>query len=172
MVEVMKKVSEKYEENVKAVRKIFPKALVFDVTIEGAMKRLDPDFPIGNVRIPGKRRKGLSLNGVWEGLKVFDKKEEIDEGWMMDERKVGKKRGCKSWGKLKGIWIEDGEVEIEEGKRIFEEMYRELVMERFERVIEGLRREAEKRTVVLLDYKEERVRPFNHVEVLKEMLVA
>ena len=172
MVEVVKKVSEKYDENVKAVRKNFPKALVFDVTIEGAMKRLDPNFPIGNVRVPGMKKKGLSVNGVWESLKVFKKKEEIDEKWMADERKVGKMRGCKSWGKLLGIQIGDDVLDLEEGGKIFEKIYREIVEERFGRVIEGLRREAEKRNVVLLDYKEERLRPFNHVEILKEILVA
>ena len=171
MVVVMKKVSEKYEENVKAVRKLYPKALVFDVTAEGAMKKLDPDFPVGDIRIPGKmRNQGLSLNSVWEGLKVFKKKDEIDEKWMKDENKLGKRRGCKSWGEMTGIKIKEELVGIEEGKKIFREMYVELVKEKYGRIVAALKREANKRPVVLLDYKEERERPFNHVEVLKEII--
>ena len=109
MVEVMKKVSEKYEENVKAARKNFPKALVLDVTMDGAMKKMDPDYPIGKVDVPGMMLKGLSLNGVWEGLKEFrtmkrDKEsgemkevvKEMDVEWMNDERKLGKVRDRKS----------------------------------------------------------------------------
>ena len=185
MVEVMKKVSGKYEENVKAARKIFPKALVFDVTLEGSMKRLDPGFPIGKVDVPGRKIKGLSVNGVWEGLKEFrtmkrDKEsgemkevvKEIDIEWMNDERKLGKVRGCKCWGELIGIRVGAELVDVEKGSEIFKEVYERLMKERFGRVLEGIRREARKRTVVLLDYMEERKRPFNHVEVLREMLVA
>ena len=172
MVEVMKKVSEKYEENVKAVRKLFPKALVFDVTAEGAMKKLDPDFPIGEINIPGKMwLKGLSLSGVWEGLKVFKNKKEIDEKWMKDENKLGKIRGCKSWGNVMGFKINDEIVGIEEGNEFFRQMYENLVNEKYGRILEVLKREASSRPVVLLDYKDERERPFNHVEVLKDMLM-
>lgn len=171
MVKVMKKVSEKYEENVKVARKEFPKALVLDLTMEGAMKRMDPAFPLGKVEIPGMMGKGLSLKGVWEGLKVFRNKEEIDEKWMNDERKLGKERGCKSWGKLEGLKIGNEVIGEEEGKKIFRKMYEEMLKERFEAVLEGIRREAKKRTVVLLDYREEVERPFNHVEVVKEMLM-
>lgn len=171
MVEVMKKVSEKYEVNAKSVRKIFPKALVLDVTIDGGMNWLDPAFPTGGVRIPGMKRKGLSVMGVWEGLKIFKKKEKIDESWMFDEKKLNKVRGCKVWGRIEGIIIEDELMEIEEAKKIFKEIYKELVREKFSKVLQGIRKEAEKRTVVLLDYKEEKDRPFNHVEVLKEILV-
>ena len=185
MVEVMKKVSGKYEENVKAVRKVFPKALVFDVTLEGAMRRLDPGFPLGKVEVPGRKIKGLSLSGVWEGAKVFSKMmrdkesgemvevvKEMDVEWMNDERKLGKVRGCKSWGKLKGLRVGDELVDVESAVEIFKGVYERMVRERFGRVLEGIRRVAERKTVVLLDYMEERERPFNHVEVLREIWVA
>lgn len=170
MVEVMKKVSERYEDNVKAARKMYPKALVLDVTLEGAMRKMDPGYPVGKVSVPGGKKKGLSLGGVWEGLKVFEKKEETDERWMNDERKLGKVRGCKCWGKMVGIMVGDERMDVEEGKTMFRGFYEALVRERFGRVLEGIRREAEKRTVVLLDYAGERERPFSHAEVLKEML--
>lgn len=179
MVEVIKKMSEWYDENAKMIRKQYPKALIFDVTIDGAMKKLDPDFPIGGVRVPGMRKKSLSVRGVWEGLKVFKKvvkgEEEIkdvDEIWMVDEKKLGKRRGCKSWGKLIGIKVGEEEIGIEEGKEVVENIYREVVKERFGKVLESLRKESEKRPVILLDYKEEIDRPFNHVMVLKELICA
>lgn len=170
MVEVMKKVSEKYEENAKVARKNFPKAVVLDVTIKGAMGRLDPDFPLGRIMVPGKRIQALSVNGAWEGLKVFSKKKEIDEKWMCDEKKVGKKRCCKSWGKMEGLMIEGELISVEESKKIFEEIYKETIKERFGNMIEGLKKEAEKRPIVLLDYEEGSEKPFNHVEILKSML--
>ena len=182
MVEVMKKVSEKYEENVKAARKSFPKALVFDVTMQGAMKWLDPDFPIGKVKIPGMgMKRGLSIRNIWEGLKVFEKNKEndekmknevIDERWMTDERKIGKKRGCKCWKKVVGIKIGEEVVEIGEARKIFQELYEEIIKERYGHVLRGIREEAEKRPVVLLDYQEEDERPLNHAEILKNLIAA
>lgn len=172
MVEVMKKVSENYEENVKAARKIFPRALVFDVTAVGAMKKLDPGCPVGRVEIPGRERmKALSLQGVWEGLKVFKKNDEIDEKWMTDERKIGRKRGFKNWGEMIGIRVNGELMREEEGRKMMREIYEKMIRERFGRILDGIRREAERKTVVLLDYKEEnKDRVFNHTEVLKEML--
>lgn len=172
MVEVMKKVSRKYEENVKAARKLFPRALVLDVTIEGAMSKLDPSYPVGKVDVPGMRVKGLSVAGVWEALKVFDRKEEIDEAWIADERKLGKKRGCKSWGALKGLQISGEVVSEDEGRRIMREIYEGIVKDRFATILEGIKTAAEKRTVVLLDYEGESAHPFSHAEVLKEIIAA
>ena len=171
MVEVMKKVSENYVENVKKVRKNFPKALVFDVTVDGALKKFDLSFPVEKVEIPGMNRRGLSFECVWEGLKVFEKKEEIDLKWMNDERKIGKVRGCKSWGKLKGIKIGNDIVSEEEGKEIFKKMYVDFVKDRYGMVIDGIKKVSENKMVVLLDYKEEKNRIFNNVDVLKELIV-
>lgn len=171
MVVVMEKVSEKYEENVKAVRMLYPKALVFDVTSEGAMKKLDPEFPTGEVRIPGKKWvRGLSLSSVWEGLKVFEKKESIDEKWMKDEKKLGKIRGCKSWGKLMGFKINEKVLGLEEGKEMYKEMYVDLVNDKYGKILDVMRKEAERRPVVLLNYKEDKKRLFDHVEVLKGII--
>lgn len=170
MVEVMKKVSEKYVENAKAARKKFPKALVFDLTMDGAMKKFDPEFPLGKINVPGKNYRALSIKGIWEGLKVFENKNEVDENWMFDERKIGKKRGCKSWGDVKGIKINEELFELEEGRKIFEELYRKIIEERFIKEIRGLKKEVGKRTIVLLDYKEEKDRIFNHLEIIKDIL--
>ena len=172
MVEVMKKVSGKYEENYKAARINFPKALVLDVTKDGLMKKLDPTYPLGRVEVPGMKVTGLSLRGVWEGLKIFKRKKEIDVKWMNDERKLGMERGCKSWGELEGIKIGEEVVGVEDGVEIFKELYERLMQERCWRMLDGIRREAEKKTVVLLDYMGGEERPFNHVEMLRGMIAA
>ena len=104
MVKVMKKVSEDYVKNAEMVREIFPGAVVMDVTIDGGMKKLDPGYAWGGkkeveerkwmwireIEVPGREKeKGLSLKGVIEGLKLFKKKDKVDEQWWNDEKFLG-----------------------------------------------------------------------------------
>ena len=184
MVKVMRKVSVDYVKNAEAAREIFPGAVVMDVTIDGGMKRLDPGFPVGGkkeieegkwiwikeIGVPGREKeKGLSLKGVIEGLKLFKRKDKVDEKWWREEKFLGKERNCKSYGKLKGFDMGNESVSVEKGKKIFEKMYREIVEEKFGKVIESLRKE--ERPVVLLDYMEgDERKVIDHVEILKELI--
>lgn len=172
MVEVMKKVSVDYVENVKMVKKMWPDAIVLDVTMGGGMEKLDPSFRMEKIRIPGFRiKKSLSISGVWEGLKIFEKKREIDESYFNNEKKLGKNRCCKSYGKLIGIKVGDDILDVEKGiEEVFVKKYKEVIKYRYSVIIEGLKREMKKRTIVLLDYDEERY-PVSHAELLKEMII-
>ena len=170
MVEVMKKVSEGYVKNAVAARKIWPGAIVLDVTLGGGMECLDPAFPIGKVDVPKSFKKALSVMGMWEGLKIFSKKEIIDESYFLSEKKLGKERNCKSYGKLVGVKIGDEVIEIERAvDEIYKKEYVENIKKRFGRIIEGLKRESEKRNVVLLDYDFEKY-PVSHAMLIKEMI--
>lgn len=170
MVEVMKKVSENYVENAKAARKNWPGAVVLDVTMGGGMEKLDPSFPIGKVSVPECKGKALSIFGMWEGLKVFKRKEEIDESYFLSERKLGKARNSKSYGKLLGLKIGDEVMEFEKAvDEVFKKEYERNIRERFGKILEGLKRESEKRNVVLLDYDFERY-PVSHAMMIKEMI--
>lgn len=173
MVEVMKKVSVNYVKNAEVARDMYPGALVMDVTLEGGMKMLAPEYAVGGVEVPGRKEKALSVLGMWEGLKVF-KNKDMDSGFFEDEKKLGVVRKCKSYGKLLGIKdgceVMDYEMAVE---RIFKESYKRMIEERFPKVIEGLRKKSGERVVVLLDYPEEmRKAPCSHVEILKEMIEA
>ena len=173
MVVVMKMVSENYVKNVKAARKSWPGAIVLDPTLGGAMKKLDPACPIGRVKAPGKKWiESLSILGIWEGLKVFSKKDVVDYSFLKDERKLGKVRGCKSYGRMIGIRIDeeviDESVAVDE---VFVKLYKETIGKRFGNLIEGIKEQAKSRTVVLLDYPEGKEKyPKSHVEILKEMI--
>lgn len=173
MVVIMKKVCEDYVKNSKEARKKWPGAVVLDPTLGGAMEKFDPAFPIGKVKVLGSKwMESLSIMGIWEGLKVFSKKNEIDSGYFKDVKKLGKVRGCKSYGRLVGIKVGDNVIEGEdEMVDLFEKLYRETIYGRFDFLIESLKGQAEGRTVVLLDYKEGDERyPVSHVEILKEMI--
>ena len=169
MVKVMKKVSENYVKNAEEARKIFPGAVVMDVTLDGLMGKFDPGYRWGNVKVPGREKEeGLSLRGVMEGLKIF-KRKGVDEKWWKDEKFLRKERNCKSYGNLTGFDFGNESVNVEKGREIFENIYKEEIEKRFGKVIEGLRKE--ERTVVLLDYKEgDERKVMNHAEILKEII--
>lgn len=170
MVEVMKKVSEKYVENAIVAKKNWPGAIVLDITLGGGMENLDPAFPIGNVLVPNSFKKSLSVMGMWEGLKVFSKRMKTDESFFISEKKLGKERNCKSYGKLIGIKIGDDVIEIDRAiEEVYKKEYVKNIKERFGRIIEGLKRESGKRDVVLLDYNFEKY-PFSHAVIIKEMI--
>ena len=170
MVEVMKKMSENYVENAIVAKKNWPGAIVLDITLGGGMESLDPGFPIGNVSVPKSYKKALSILGMWEGLKVFSKRMMIDESYFISEKKLGKERNCKSYGKLIGVKIGNDIIEIEKAvEGIYKKEYIKNIKERFGKIIEGLKRESEKRPVVLLDYNFEKY-PFSHAMIIKELI--
>ena len=116
-----------------------------------------------------EKEKGLSLKGVIEGLKLFKRKDKIDERWWKEEKFIGKERNCKSYGKLMGFDMGNESVSVEKGMKIFEKIYKEEIEKRFEGMLEGLRKE--ERVAVLLDYKEgDERKVINHAEVLKELI--
>ena len=184
MVKVVKKVSEDYVRNAEMVREMFPGAVVMDVTIDGGMRKLDPGYVWGgkkekeegkfelvkDVRVVGREKEmGLSLKGVMEGLKLFKRKNKVDDKWWKEEKFLGKERNCKSYGKLMGYDMGNESVGVRRGKEIFGEIYKEEIEKRFENVLEGLRKE--ERVVVLLDYMEgDERKVINHAEILKELI--
>lgn len=172
MVKVVKKVSGGYVKNAEMIRKIFPKAVVLDVTEDGLMGKFDPGFPVGRIKAPGMEGEmGLSFRGIWEGLKVFSKMDKVDGRWLKDERKLRKKREFKSYGNLVGIRIGKEVVDEERGMEVFEEVYKDYVKERFRVEIEGIVNEVKKRVVVLLDYEAGDGRKWmDHAEILKRVI--
>lgn len=173
MVEVMKKVSEDYVKNAEVAREMYPGALVLDVTLGGGMGMMAPEYAVGGLAVPGRDEKALSILGMWEGLKVF-KNRDVDPGFFSNEKKLGEVRKCKSYGKLVGVRKGNEILGFEEAvESVFKEAYREMIREKYPKIIEGLRKKSDERVVVLLDYPEEmRKSPCSHGEILKEMIEA
>ena len=173
MVVVFKKVSEGYVMNAKAAKKEWPKAVVFDPTLGGAMEMFDPAFALGKIKVPGEKwLEAHSIMGIWEGLKIFSKKDVVDVSFMRDMKKVGKVRGCKSYGRMVGIKVGDEMIEGDENlKDFFRKLYKEVIGERFKERIEKLGELDKEKVIVLLDYPEGGERyPVSHVEILKELI--
>ena len=79
-------------------------AVIIDVTSKGEMPmvRFSPFYPIGNIPIPfSPNRFSQSVEGIWQGLKVFEKSD-VDESKFEITTMKGLKRTVRKFGIPKG----------------------------------------------------------------------
>lgn len=142
-----------------SVEKAWPGAAVVDVTSKGAEPwvRFSPFFPHGGIPIPNTPdQTAESVEGLWQGLKVFGR-EDIDPGkWAITDM-AGIKRGGKSRGAVRGHRFGVGS-DILLGYRdarflIYLPAYKWVLEHRLASEVEQLRRLAADKALVLLDYE-------------------
>lgn len=84
----------------------YPGAYILDVTSSSGIeeiKKLSPFYPHGNIPIPGESRglTAMSVEGIWQGLKVFESEGICMESFRNDTMK-NIKRTIKAHGHLIG----------------------------------------------------------------------
>ena len=131
--------------------------LIIDVTSKApdAFVRLSPFYPHGNIPIPNSKATSECVEGVWQGLKVFE-----NEGVSLKsfKNKTGKniKRTVRKLGVPKGhqLGIDSSELlgYLAARKRIFLPTYQYMLTNYCEDLIHKLRSLSENSTVILLDY--------------------
>jgi hypothetical protein len=139
--------------------KRWPGAVVLDLTSKGPEPwvRFSPFFPHGGVPIPNTSdQTAASVEGLWQGLKVFET-EDIDPAkWAVTSMR-GIKRSGRSRGMVKGHRFGVGSNTLL-GYRdarycIYLPAYRWVLEHRLTAEVEALRTLLQDRTVVLLDYE-------------------
>ncbi|MBP3960300.1 hypothetical protein J8F10_34160 [Gemmata sp. G18] len=161
--------------------KLWPDALVVDVTSKGPEPwvRFSPFFPHGGIPIPNTpERTAASVEGLWQGLKVFEK-EDIDPAkWaitsMRNIKRAGRSRGVVR-GHRFGISGDELIGYREARCRIYLPAYRWILENRLKQELEQLRAAADRGTVVLLDYEtnadvEDLSSPLSHAALVKHYL--
>lgn len=142
-----------------AIQKLWPKAAVVDVTSKGEEPwvRFSPFYPHGGIPIPNTPAEpAQSVEGLWQGLKVFER-EDIDPGkWAITDM-AGIKRGGKSRGAVRGHRFGVGSDTLlgyrDARIRIYLPAYRWVLDHRLATEVEQLRRLAASGPLVLLDYE-------------------
>lgn len=133
--------------------------VIRDVTSRGREPwvRFSPFFPHGGIPVPFTvGRAAMSVEGIWQGLKVFESAD-VDEskfdvatmrGLKRTERRfghvLGHRRGVAGDGGLLGY--------VDARLQIYLPSYRWVLDHCVENLVDELRNEAEGRDVVLLDY--------------------
>jgi hypothetical protein len=161
-----------------SLEKLWPGAAIIDVTSRGdePWVRFSPFYPHGGIPIPNSSSDSAqSVEGLWQGLKVFDR-EDIDPGkWSITDMS-GIKRGGKSRGAVRGHRFGVGNDVLlgyrDARLRIYLPAYKWVLENRLAGQVEELRRQLAEKPVVLLDYEtnldvEDLSRPLSHAALIK-----
>lgn len=135
----------------------WPGAKIIDVTSKGAEPwvRFSPFYPHGGIPIPGMPGEfAQSVEGLWQGLKVFERECVDPSRWAVTNMK-GIKRSGKSRGVVRGHRFK-GDVLLgyrDARLRIYLPAYRWVLDNRLTVEVARLREQASGGQLVLLDYE-------------------
>jgi len=164
------------------IQKEFPNAQIIDVTSKGELPyvKFSPFYPIGNIPIPNSKNVySASVEGIWQGLKVFTNVD-IDESKFSITKMKGLKRTVRKYGKplghrngLNGIELLDY---ISARKLIYLPIYNWVLENKLSDEINKLEAIHKKRDIVLLDYEtNENIndvrKPLSHASLIKQYLL-
>jgi hypothetical protein len=142
-----------------SLKKRFAEALILDVTSRGSQPwvRFSPMYPHGNIPVPFSPGVfGMSVEGIWQGLKVFETMD-VDVSKLSITDMKGIKRSVRKYGKVLGHRIGlTGEQLLpyrEARWQIYLPCYRWVLENCLSEPIEQLKELCVERTVVLLDYQ-------------------
>ena len=142
-----------------SVDKRWPGAAVIDVTSKGEEPwvRFSPFYPHGGIPIPNTSSEtARSVEGLWQGLKVFEQEDIDPRKWAITDM-AGIKRGGKSRGAVRGHRFGVGSDTLlgylSARLRIYLPAYRWVLEHNLSAEVGRLRHLAADRTLVLLDYE-------------------
>lgn len=159
----------------------YPDAIIIDVTSKGTgeWQRLSPFYPHGGIPVPFTTGvTSMSVEGVWQGLKVFETKG-VDRESFRNATMKGLKRTTRTNGKCLGHSKGIGGTEllgyIDARKMIYVPTYFWMLENKCRPQVDKLKQLAETRTVVLLDYDtngdvEDYTKPLSHASLIKRFI--
>ncbi|MGE0491047.1 MAG: hypothetical protein AB7S38_17700 [Vulcanimicrobiota bacterium] len=134
----------------------YPGAMVLDLTSRGPdpWVRFSPFFPHGNIPVPdGSGRLAASVEGIWQGLKVFESAG-VDESKFEVESMRGLKRTLRRLGPCRAHLVNGRLLGYREARyALYLPAYRWVLDHRLAPELAELARLAAAGPVVLLDYE-------------------
>ncbi len=163
---------------IKNIKKIYPQSAIIDVTSKGIYPflKFSPFYPIGDIPIPfTANRYSASVEGIWQGLKVFEEVD-VDEKKFAITNMKGLKRTIRKYGKPKGHrkGIEGNELlgYIDARKQIYLPTYKWVLQNKLSNELTQLQKIMTEEDLVLLDYEtngdiENALKPLSHAHLIK-----
>ena len=169
---------ESKRKKIENILKKYPDAVVADVTSQAkdGLVRLSPFSPHGDIPVPfSEGYTAACVEGVWQGLKVFED-EDIDismfsNDTMKNIKRTVRKHGC-VLGHRKGVYGTEILGYMEAKHQIYIPTYRWMLEHKAMDIIERLRKASETKTIVLLDYNtccdvDDEAKPLSHAYLVK-----
>lgn len=166
---------ESRRKKLETIQKKYPNATIVDVTSKSstAALKFSPFYPHGDIPIPGTDQTGQSVEGIWQGLKVFEKEGVDSRKWMITNM-MGIKRSGASRGKVLGHQFGNELLGYLDARRqIYLHIYRWVLENKMATEIEQLRQIDG--DIVLLDYEtngdfENLSKPMSHASLIARFL--
>lgn len=160
------------------ILKQYPDAVIIDVTskAEDEFVRLSPFYPHGGIPVPFSGCVSAAcVEGVWQGLKVFED-EDIDTGMFVNDTMKNIKRSIRTHGRVlghrKGVNGSEILSYAEAKHEIYIPTYKWMLENKAADLVERLRQMSGKGVVVLLDYNtccdvDDEKKPLSHAFLVK-----
>lgn len=161
--------------------KLYPNACVIDVTSksEEPFVKLSPFYPHGGIPVPfSKNLFATSVEGIWQGLKVFEKSDiDVSKFYvqnMKDIKRTVRKYG-KTLGHRKGTDGKELLDYLSARKEIYMPSYAWVLQNKTSMIIDKLISIALKQDLVLLDYETNTdignvKKPLSHAGLIKKYI--
>lgn len=140
------------------ILKKYPDAVIADVTSQATdgLVRLSPFYPHGGIPVPfSEGYTAMCVEGIWQGLKVFETMD-VDVNMFANDTMKNIKRTVRRFGKplghRKGVKGTELLGYIEARKQIYLPAYKWVLENKVANIIERLREASKTKTIVLLDY--------------------
>ena len=141
------------------LERLYPGATIIDVTShsESEMVKFSPFYPHGGIPVPfSERITSMSVEGIWQGLKVFNTVD-IDTSCFRNDTMKNLKRTVRvngpCRGHRKGVRGTELLGYLEARKLIYLPSYKWVLDHKVGYLIERLKMYAESGTLILLDYE-------------------
>lgn len=140
------------------ILKKYSDAVIADVTSQATdgLVKLSPFYPHGGIPVPfSEGYTAMCVEGIWQGLKVFETAD-VDVNMFANDTMKNIKRTVRRFGKplghRKGVKGTELLGYIEARKQIYLPAYKWVLENKVANIIERLREASKTKTIVLLDY--------------------
>ena len=140
------------------ILKKYPDAVIADVTSQATdgLVKLSPFYPHGGIPVPfSEGYTAMCVEGIWQGLKVFESAD-VDVNMFANDTMKNIKRTVRRFGKplghRKGVNGTELLGYIEARKQIYLPAYKWVLENKVANIIDRLREASKTKTIVLLDY--------------------
>lgn len=167
--------------NAATLERAHPGARFLDVTSRGEEPwvRLSPFYPHGGIPLPfSPGLTGASVEGIWQGLKVFEEAD-VDPTTLTITSMRGIKRTTRKYGRVlghrRGLHGDELLAYREARYLIYLPSYRYVLEHLVPDLVDTLRESASRQPIVLLDYEtngdvEDLTRPLSHAALVVSFL--
>ena len=148
---------ESKRKSLESLKEKYPDAMIIDVTskAQDEFVKFSPLYPNGGIPVPFSEGIAVSVEGIWQGLKVF-KEADVDTSFFSRRDMKSLNRTVRKYGPClghrKGVHGEELLGYIEARKLIFLPCYKWVLENKLQKLVVAVRIISKNKPVVLLDY--------------------